>query len=218
MTEQARADAAGTSVRLLHHDDPHETIRRTAAIFLRIAESQEGELGRAAVEVARKFQFVPGMREGRDLLVDKTTHRHAQRLVFEPIKWSRQISSRGVGATISFRARMPRTFTGNLRQQAIVKIDDEVIACAERYLKMNRLARRSVDVALYRLNLARRRRSAALYDATGAYTKAELLHQRALTIREKAFNPEHPDTALSLNNLAALYEALGAHAKAEPLY
>jgi tetratricopeptide (TPR) repeat protein len=30
--------------------------------------------------------------------------------------------------------------------------------------------------------------------------------------------PEHPDTALSLNNLAALYHATGAYAKAEPLF
>ena len=34
---------------------------------------------------------------------------------------------------------------------------------------------------------------------------AEPLHQRALAICEKALGPEHPDVAMSLNNLAALY-------------
>jgi len=36
------------------------------------------------------------------------------------------------------------------------------------------------------------------------YAKAEPLLERALAIREKAFGPEHPDTAMSLNNLACL--------------
>ena len=36
----------------------------------------------------------------------------------------------------------------------------------------------------------------------GAYDQALPLYQRALKIREKALGPEHPDTAISLNNLA----------------
>jgi CHAT domain-containing protein len=52
----------------------------------------------------------------------------------------------------------------------------------------------------------------------GAYAKAEPLYQRALAIIEKALGPEHPDTAVSLNNLAFLYDEIGAYGKAEPLY
>ena len=40
-------------------------------------------------------------------------------------------------------------------------------------------------------------------------TEALPLYQRALTIREKALGPEHPDTATSLNNLAVLYQDHG---------
>lgn len=58
---------------------------------------------------------------------------------------------------------------------------------------------------------------ALLYQATGAYAKAELLLQRALTIYEKVLGEAHPDTATILNNLAELYRAMGDDAKAEPL-
>jgi CHAT domain-containing protein len=40
---------------------------------------------------------------------------------------------------------------------------------------------------------------------------------RALDINEKALGPNHPDVALSLNNLALLYKVQGAYTKAEPL-
>ena len=43
-----------------------------------------------------------------------------------------------------------------------------------------------------------------LYRA-GRYIEAIPLAKRALAIRELQLGPEHPDTALSLNNLAALY-------------
>ena len=52
----------------------------------------------------------------------------------------------------------------------------------------------------------------------GDYAKAEPLYRRALAICEKALGPEHPDTAVSLNNLAELYNAMGDYAKAEPLF
>ncbi|MDZ4723273.1 MAG: tetratricopeptide repeat protein, partial [candidate division Zixibacteria bacterium] len=35
---------------------------------------------------------------------------------------------------------------------------------------------------------------------------------------EKALGPDHPDVALSLNNLAFLYNTQGQYALAEPLY
>ena len=39
----------------------------------------------------------------------------------------------------------------------------------------------------------------------GDYAKAEPLYQRTLAIYQKALGAQHPDTAISLNNLAALY-------------
>ena len=47
---------------------------------------------------------------------------------------------------------------------------------------------------------------AGLYHAQGRYADAEPLYKRALAICEKALGPDHPDVALSLNNLAALYQ------------
>jgi tetratricopeptide (TPR) repeat protein len=35
---------------------------------------------------------------------------------------------------------------------------------------------------------------------------------------EKALEPEHPDVATSLNNLALLYDVQGKYTEAEPLY
>ena len=42
-------------------------------------------------------------------------------------------------------------------------------------------------------------------------SKVEPLFERALTIREKALSPEHPDVAQSLNNLALFYRAQGQY-------
>jgi CHAT domain-containing protein/tetratricopeptide (TPR) repeat protein len=45
-----------------------------------------------------------------------------------------------------------------------------------------------------------------------------LRFKRALAIWEKALGPDHPDVAMSLNNLALLYQAQGVYGKAEPLH
>ena len=47
--------------------------------------------------------------------------------------------------------------------------------------------------------------------------RPSLCIKRALAISEKALGPEHPDVAISLNNLALLYRAQGRYAEAEPL-
>ncbi len=52
----------------------------------------------------------------------------------------------------------------------------------------------------------------------GKYEEARPLAERALEIREKALEPDHPDVAGSLNDLAILYRNKGDYAKAEPLY
>ncbi len=57
---------------------------------------------------------------------------------------------------------------------------------------------------------------AKLY-SEGRYVEAIPIASRLLAIVEKAFGPEHPDVAYSLNNLAVLYEMTGDHAKAEQL-
>src|ERR1700683_3279757 len=51
----------------------------------------------------------------------------------------------------------------------------------------------------------------------GKYAEAIPLAQRALAILEKAFGPDHPDVAQSLNNLAELYDTQGRYADALPL-
>ena len=53
---------------------------------------------------------------------------------------------------------------------------------------------------------------------SGRYSEAIPLAVRALAIREAQLGPDHPDTAVSLNNLAALYRLLSRYEEAEVLY
>jgi tetratricopeptide (TPR) repeat protein len=57
----------------------------------------------------------------------------------------------------------------------------------------------------------------AFYDAA-LYDKVKSLFERSLAIREKVFGDEHPDVALSLNNLAGLHQTQGNYDQAKPLY
>jgi len=57
------------------------------------------------------------------------------------------------------RVWMVARFEGSPSQAPPVKVDTEAIAWAERYFQMSGSLRRSIDVALDRLNLARRRRT-----------------------------------------------------------
>ena len=52
----------------------------------------------------------------------------------------------------------------------------------------------------------------------GDLAGARPYYERALTIKEKALGPDHPDTALSLNNLGYLLQAMGNLAEARPYY
>jgi tetratricopeptide (TPR) repeat protein len=54
--------------------------------------------------------------------------------------------------------------------------------------------------------------------ALGAYGSARPLFERALAIRDKALGADHPDTAVSLNNLALLLRAQGDLTAARPLF
>jgi hypothetical protein len=46
----------------------------------------------------------------------------------------------------------------------------------------------------------------------GKFSEAAPLAQRALAIAEKALGPDHPDIAISLNNLTELYDDQGRYA------
>ncbi|MFV9692032.1 MAG: tetratricopeptide repeat protein [Desulfobacteria bacterium] len=51
---------------------------------------------------------------------------------------------------------------------------------------------------------------------SGVYAAAEKPLRRSLMINEKALGRDHPDVAISLNNLALLYDAQGKYSEAEP--
>jgi tetratricopeptide (TPR) repeat protein len=57
-----------------------------------------------------------------------------------------------------------------------------------------------------------------LYKNQGRYSKAESLFVRSLEIRERQLGADHPNVAVSLNNLAGLYESQGRYSEAEPLF
>jgi tetratricopeptide (TPR) repeat protein len=50
------------------------------------------------------------------------------------------------------------------------------------------------------------------------YPAAEPLFKEALAINKKVLGENHPDYAMSLNNLATLYDDMGNYTAAEPLY
>ena len=52
----------------------------------------------------------------------------------------------------------------------------------------------------------------------GQYAEAIPLAEKALGIRKKVLGDNHPDVAISLNNLAELYRLQGRYTEAEPLY
>ncbi len=59
---------------------------------------------------------------------------------------------------------------------------------------------------------------ARFYGKQGNPAAMAAVHQGVLAIYQDILGPEHPDTALALNNLAELYRTLGDYARAEPLY
>jgi len=52
----------------------------------------------------------------------------------------------------------------------------------------------------------------------GRYDRAVVVAKKALQVAEQAGEFNHPDVAMSLNNLAELYRTQGQYAQAEPLY
>jgi tetratricopeptide (TPR) repeat protein len=52
----------------------------------------------------------------------------------------------------------------------------------------------------------------------GRYSEALATSQRALSLAERQFGPEHPAVAATLNNLAGSYQEQGRYAEAEPLF
>ena len=57
-----------------------------------------------------------------------------------------------------------------------------------------------------------------MYYSQGRYNDAEPLYLQSLDIRKRQLGNDHPDVALSLNNLAILYSSQGRYNDAEPLY
>jgi CHAT domain-containing protein len=52
----------------------------------------------------------------------------------------------------------------------------------------------------------------------GRYREAVPFAERALAIRERLVGPDHPETAVALDNLAEIHRAAEAYSKAEPLH
>jgi len=52
----------------------------------------------------------------------------------------------------------------------------------------------------------------------GHYQESKKFLKRALELREKSLRPDHPDLAISLNDLALSYSFQGKYAEAEPLF
>ncbi len=55
-------------------------------------------------------------------------------------------------------------------------------------------------------------------NAQGKYAQAQPLYEKALEIRRRLLTDDHPDTAVSYNNVAVNLNAQGKYAQAQPLY
>jgi tetratricopeptide (TPR) repeat protein len=128
--------------------------------------------------------------------------------------------------------RLLAVFVRVVAQDAAVQtaVEDALLAEAERlvsvgypgpllpvhpYLRaVTEAAQRREDIQTARLNMALGR---ALH-LLGDYTGAQPAYQRALALSERVLGPDHPDVAMSLNNLALLYRAQGRYGEAEPLH
>ncbi|MEH1966522.1 tetratricopeptide repeat protein, partial [Nostoc sp.] len=60
--------------------------------------------------------------------------------------------------------------------------------------------------------------NAKFYNVQGLYNQALPWYKLCLKVIKKRLGDEHPDVALSLNNLALLYDSQGRYSEAEPLY
>jgi tetratricopeptide (TPR) repeat protein len=58
----------------------------------------------------------------------------------------------------------------------------------------------------------------ANYHARGPYGDAHSFYLRAMAIQEKVLGTQHPEVAVTLNNLAVLYDTQGRYSQAETLY
>ncbi|NEZ65096.1 tetratricopeptide repeat protein [Leptolyngbyaceae cyanobacterium CCMR0082] len=56
------------------------------------------------------------------------------------------------------------------------------------------------------------------YQSQSLWPETEHWWQSCLTMTEERFGPDHPDTALSLNNLGGLYNTMGRYEDAEPIF
>ena len=61
-------------------------------------------------------------------------------------------------------------------------------------------------------------RAGRYYDEAGQYQKALDLKENSVSRAEQIHGLDHPDVAVTLNNLAGLYETLSRYEEAEPLY
>ena len=84
--------------------------------------------------------------------------------------------------------------------------------------RWERLARLSEADQREAARALRRQAEADRLAARHRYAEAEKAYRDVLAIRQKLLGEEHPDTALSYNNLAANLNAQGKHREAQPLF
>jgi tetratricopeptide (TPR) repeat protein len=83
--------------------------------------------------------------------------------------------------------------------------------------KLLDLAENHPDESIRQLAIQSVQRQGHLLYQTGHYLQSETLMRRALALDEKTFDPDHPNVALALNNLAMLLQTTNRMGEAEPL-
>ena len=139
--------------------------------------------------IARQYSTGPGKEEGGDLGY------------FTQEDMMEELKSIAMNLKIGEYSRLVETGEGYfILMKTDEKSSSEVIA----------------DAAQKKLWYELKVKSERLYQ-DGRYPEAIKVSERALILAEKAFGPDHPNYAASLNNLAGIYKTQGKYAEAEPL-
>ena len=125
---------------------------------------------------------------------------------------------------VDARAKLSKEKRADLEQAARLLVEAQQLTGRREYAKALDPAEKAL--ARYVEILGEKHRYVAatlgwlgnLYNATGAFPKAEQAFRRDIAIRKEVQGEKHPLYAEGLNNLAGVYKAQGQFAKAGPLY
>ena len=188
---------------------PQHTAQQTEP---RIPQTVTGRLDENSDQLVNGSYFVTHTFEGRSgeiLAIELTSDDYDSNLVFLDSNW-RKIAeadgSDGINTLASLTLHQPDSYT--------IVVNTTQPEEPRYQLQWQSTTDQNEDLA----EAARLHQRFIELQQAGRYPEAIVLAQQVLALIEKSFGPNHPQTALSLNNLAEAYHFMGRDRDAEPLY